>query len=73
MSEGDKLLPADFALKPVASPKKDAELNVRHLEKDTIRQAIRRFNGNLTRAAQELGFSRSTLYRKMKKYGIQEF
>ncbi len=73
MSEGDRLLSADFALKPVPGPNKDADLNVRHLEKDTIRQAIRQCNGNLTRAARELGFSRSTLYRKMKKYGIQEF
>lgn len=70
MCEGDHLEAGDFALKPVTRKNREAELNVRHLERDTIRQAIDACNGNLSKAAQELGFSRSTLYRKIKKYGL---
>ncbi|MHB9094076.1 MAG: sigma-54-dependent Fis family transcriptional regulator [Eubacteriales bacterium] len=39
--------------------------------RDNILDAIKRHDGNLTHAAKELGISRSTLYRKMEKYGIQ--
>ena len=45
-------------------------LNVDDLEKKAIQNAIEKHNGNLTQAANELGFGRSTLYRKMKKYDI---
>jgi DNA-binding NtrC family response regulator len=70
MCEGRYLDAGDFSLKPVPENRREKELNVKHLEKDTIRQAISHCEGNLTRAAEELGFSRSTLYRKMKKYGL---
>jgi DNA-binding NtrC family response regulator len=39
-------------------------------EKETILQALQEANGNQTRAAQALGMGRNTLWRKMKKYGI---
>ncbi len=39
--------------------------------KESILKAINNHDGNLTHAARELGISRSTLYRKMEKYGIQ--
>jgi len=39
-------------------------------EKDAITRALRSTNGNVTRAAEQLGFSRRTMYRKMKKYDI---
>lgn len=46
------------------------ELNLAHVEKDVIRRAVTKCNGNLTRAAEELGIGRTTLYRKMQEYGI---
>jgi two-component system, NtrC family, response regulator HydG len=45
-------------------------LNLADVEKDVIRVALVRYNGNLTRAAEELGIGRTTLYRKMEEYGL---
>ncbi len=39
-------------------------------ETEVIRQAIKSFNGNRQKAADSLGISRNTLWRKMKRYGI---
>jgi len=59
-----------FALKKVSRNYNLDSLNVEDLEKQAIINAIQKHNGNYTKAADELGLGRSTLYRKMKKYGI---
>jgi PAS domain S-box-containing protein len=41
-------------------------------EKTVIAEALSRAGGNRTRAAEELGIHRTTLWRKMKSYGIQD-
>jgi DNA-binding NtrC family response regulator len=55
-----------------AAPAQEAqrELNLEVLENATIRQAIAKHGGNLSKAAQELGLGRTTLYRKMAKHGL---
>jgi transcriptional regulator with PAS, ATPase and Fis domain len=40
------------------------------MEKQKIEEIIERSEGNMSKAAKELGIGRNTLYRKMKKYGI---
>jgi len=40
------------------------------VEKETICNAVAFYKGNIHRAANSLGISRNTLYRKMKEYGI---
>ena len=64
----------DFMLKPQRMMDEDAvnpnTVNLELIEKDTIRKAIQQNYGNLSSAAKELGMGRSTLYRKMKKYGL---
>ncbi|MCH7909732.1 MAG: sigma 54-interacting transcriptional regulator [Candidatus Hydrogenedentes bacterium] len=40
------------------------------MEKDLIRTALEKLNGNQTEVAKKLGVSRSTLWRKMKEYGL---
>ncbi|UCG29037.1 MAG: hypothetical protein JSV24_05160 [Bacteroidales bacterium] len=39
-------------------------------ERAAIMNAIQKSGGNLTKAAKELDFGRSTLYRKIKKYRL---
>jgi transcriptional regulator of acetoin/glycerol metabolism len=58
------LLPA--AAVPVEGP----TLNLDALEKQTIQKAIAQHPGNLSKAAESLGLGRTTLYRKMTRYGL---
>ncbi len=54
---GDETIPDGLALEEV--------------EERYIRRAIRREQGSLTNAAKSLGISRTTLWRKMRRYGIR--
>ncbi|TFG37693.1 MAG: sigma-54-dependent Fis family transcriptional regulator [Candidatus Aminicenantes bacterium] len=47
-----------------------ATLNLEEHEKEVIAQALREVHGNISSAAKALGINRSTLYQKMKKYGL---
>lgn len=40
------------------------------VEKQLVRKAVKKWEGNLSKAAEEMGMGRTTLYRKMKKYGL---
>jgi DNA-binding NtrC family response regulator len=42
--------------------------DLKHLEEEYIRNEIKRFGGDIRKAAQALGISRATLYRKLKKF-----
>ena len=42
------------------------------LERETIHQTLRQLNGDKLRAAKLLGIGKTTLYRKLKEYGIAE-
>ena len=46
------------------------ELNLGVLEKEAIERALRRADGNITRAAELLGITRFALYRKLDKLGL---
>ncbi len=45
-------------------------LNLTELEKKAIKRAIKKANGNMSKAAEWLGISRTTLYFKISKYGF---
>lgn len=45
-------------------------LNLEDLEKDAIKQALVRYQGNISQASKELGLTRSALYRRLEKYGL---
>jgi transcriptional regulator of acetoin/glycerol metabolism len=71
MTDSGTLNARDFLLVSTAGQSsKSSTLNIEKLEIETIERALKKFNGNLTKAAKELGLGRTTLYRKMEKYGI---
>ena len=70
LSESELIQPADLQIR--ASELMDAQ-NVETLldvEEQAIRNAIKRYGGNLSLVAKSLGISRPTLYNRLKKYGI---
>lgn len=71
MAESNTLEADNFVLeKPASRTTVDANLNLEQVEKETIKKALIKYQGNLSKAATELGLGRSTLYRKMNKYGL---
>jgi two-component system, NtrC family, response regulator HydG len=73
MAEDSSLRLEDMVVqgRAVAAPQDpQLELNLEALEKTAIRQAIAKHAGNLSKAAQELGLGRTTLYRKMAKHAL---
>jgi len=70
MAERKIISEGDFSIKKKNMEYIPYSLNVEDLEKQAIQSAILKHNSNFTKAADELGIGRSTLYRKMKKYDI---
>jgi two-component system NtrC family response regulator len=72
MAEGAKLTPPDLELvAPYAKYEGGGLREAREaLEKDLIERALAKNKGNMTKAAEELGISRPTLYELMEKLGI---
>lgn len=72
MSNSNSLEAGDFLMsnkqQPIVPTK--ASYNLEEVEKKTISEAMRKHQGNLSQTASELGMGRSTLYRKIKKYGL---
>ncbi len=50
----------------------EEDLNIAHMERRMIEKALRKHGNRRKNAAQELGVSERTLYRKMKDYGLEE-
>jgi DNA-binding NtrC family response regulator len=50
------------------SQQKNDAKDLKHMEEEYIREEIKRFGGDIRKAAQALGVSRATLYRKVKKF-----
>lgn len=74
MSEGDELKATDIIFSPLETTKTveedDGDLKLSSLEKNTILKVIEKHNGNISRAAKELGITRTALYRRLSKYEI---
>ena len=73
LSEGSMLEPADFSLGGTETPaltgnREPSTLNV--LERDTIARALETYGRNISRAADALGLTRASLYRRIQKYGL---
>ena len=74
MAEGTHVTPMDLDIAHSTVPGDDGSIsfkvNQQRIETDLIMKAFTLSQGNLSRAAQELGISRSTLYRRLRQYGM---
>ncbi|UII30228.1 sigma-54 dependent transcriptional regulator [Fulvivirga ulvae] len=76
MSNSLVLQPEDFNLnaQPHATAEGDNvmldQFKLEDVEKILIRKVLKKYNGNITQAASELGLTRSSLYRRLEKYGL---
>ena len=52
-------------------PKKTESLSLTNNEKELIIKALEKHNGRRNKAADELGISQRTLYRKIKQYNLE--
>ncbi len=50
----------------------EESLSLEAMEKEMIKKALKRYNGRRKEAAEELGISERTLYRKIKQYEIED-
>lgn len=73
MAEGDVLTGKDILFSPIESAfvaEKEDDSNLSAVEKNTILKVIEKNNGNISKAAKELGITRTALYRRLSKYDI---
>ena len=74
MAEDSVLEARDILFSPIesapSSSEEPVELKLSSLEKNTILKVIEKHNGNITKAARELGLTRTALYRRLNKYDI---
>ncbi|MFD1000064.1 sigma-54-dependent transcriptional regulator [Ohtaekwangia kribbensis] len=73
LSDETTLQKRDFMLSSTTLVAGNTEaFNLDEIERKTIQAAIQKYNGNLSKVAKELGVGRTTLYRKMEKYGLDK-
>ncbi|MEP7165578.1 MAG: sigma-54 dependent transcriptional regulator [Ferruginibacter sp.] len=74
MSEGEILSAQDLIFSPIETAVQAAadtrDMNLGVVEKNTILRVIEKHHGNISKAAKELGLTRTALYRRLNKYDL---
>lgn len=73
LTESEQLQPADFMLKNNEESLEQVHIedyNLEEVEKMVLRKALKKHAGNISKAADELGLTRASLYRRLEKYGL---
>ena len=73
LSTGTMLIPDDFMLRSPRSSNTVSEkdkYNLERMEKDAINEVMRMCGGNITLAAEMLGITRTSLYRRIEKFRL---
>jgi len=70
MARGDRIEAADLALRPRGDGGAPADLTLEEAERIMIEKALERFDGNVSKAADALGLSRSALYRRLQRHDL---
>jgi DNA-binding NtrC family response regulator len=70
-SDDARIGPADLLLRPAAeSSGRLEDMTLDEVERHLIRRALDRYEGNVSRAADALGLSRSALYRRLQQHDL---
>ncbi len=74
MADSEVLYAGDIIFSPIESNIEEEvvmdQTNLGAVEKNTILRVIEKHNGNISKAAKELGITRTALYRRLSKYDI---
>jgi DNA-binding NtrC family response regulator len=75
MCNSQVLNPEDFFFSTTTNRVEDTNLtlddyHLEEVEKILIRKVLKKYDGNITQAANELGLTRSSLYRRLEEYGL---
>jgi two-component system response regulator HydG len=71
MTDSSSLQETDFLFsRSLTSSPSANTLNLDEVEKAAIAKALQMHSGNISKAADELGLTRASLYRRMEKYGL---
>ncbi|MFI5182829.1 MAG: sigma-54-dependent transcriptional regulator, partial [Vicinamibacteria bacterium] len=71
MARGIEVRAQDLGLRGATDgPTRLEEMSLEDVEALLIKKALARFDGNVSRAAEALGLSRSALYRRLQRYGL---
>ena len=72
LAVGEQVRPVDLGLRSAtgSGAARLEDLPLEDVEKMLIQKALSRYEGNVSRAAQALGLSRSALYRRIASYGL---
>jgi two-component system, NtrC family, response regulator HydG len=72
MADSNTLQESDFLFSRKGNENSVASdtLNLDEVEKAAVQKAIQLHSGNISKAAEELGLTRASLYRRMEKYGL---
>ena len=71
MAQGEQIRASDLGLRPsVESASRLDDMSLEEVEAFLIKKALARYDGNVSRAAEALGLSRSALYRRLQRYGL---
>jgi DNA-binding NtrC family response regulator len=69
LTRGASRTPSPPPIQP-AAPAPGADLNLERAERQIVEQALKKHAYNISLAAQELGLTRASLYRRMEKHGL---
>ncbi len=80
LADGPTLQPSDLLFSAPSDERLDAErgeamlaletFDLERVEREVIRKALSKHGGNISRAAEALGLTRKSLYRRIEKYGL---
>ncbi|MDR0794748.1 MAG: sigma-54 dependent transcriptional regulator [Tannerella sp.] len=75
MSDNDLLKSEDIVFSPIEqkeeqAPRKQANGNLEDIERIAIMQVVEKCQGNISKAAKELGLTRAALYRRLEKFEL---